>query len=168
MITIMMDQSFSDFSSRASLFLLLGGLKVSNKVNKSGIVTLPISLTSSLFLKLTELLFNSSSPMIPRQLNCSQMPFLIFLLKVSLLLSIDTEQPFNRKVLQIFQANYMASLPMGISCNCLGETQKSHFPPVCQTRIAMNLSREPKMALWMITGRVKPFLRCPTFEYPKL
>ena len=51
---------------------------------------------------------------------------------------------------------------------CLGETQKSHLPPVCSHKIAINLSSDPKIALWMITGLAKPFLRFPILLYPNI
>lgn len=41
--------------------------------------------------------------------------------------------------------------------NWRGETQKGHLPPVCSQRIAIILSTEPKIALWIITGLANPF-----------
>ncbi len=40
----------------------------------------------------------------------------------------------------------------------LGDTKNGHFPAVCSVKIAINLSIDPKIALWMITGRAKPLL----------
>lgn len=50
---------------------------------------------------------------------------------------------------------------------CLGESQKSHLPPVCSHKMAMNLSKDPKIALWTITGLEKPVFKGWTTLYSK-
>lgn len=41
----------------------------------------------------------------------------------------------------------------------LGLIGNGHLPLKCSQQIAMNLSTEPKMALWIITGLAKPLFR---------
>jgi len=43
---------------------------------------------------------------------------------------------------------------------CLGERKNGHLPPVCSIRIAMNLSTDPRIALWTMTGLWKPGFTC--------
>ena len=52
--------------------------------------------------------------------------------------------------------------------NWRGETQKGHLPPVCSQRIAIILSTEPKIALWIITGLANPFFTSFKTAYSKL
>jgi len=40
----------------------------------------------------------------------------------------------------------------------LGETQNGNLPAVCSIKTAINLSREPRIALWTITGLLNPGL----------
>ena len=54
---------------------------------------------------------------------------------------------------------------MGMIWSCLGESQKSHFPPVCSHNTAINRSRDPKMALWMMTGLSNPCFKGWTLLY---
>jgi hypothetical protein len=48
---------------------------------------------------------------------------------------------------------------MGITMACLGDKKKGHLPAKCSIRIATNLSTEPRIALWIITGLAKPGFR---------
>jgi hypothetical protein len=66
---------------------------------------------------------------------------------LSPLASIYTANPFKIRRFLIFSANYAWSFPIGINLSCLGDNQKSHFPPVCSHKMAMNLYKEPKIAL---------------------
>lgn len=41
----------------------------------------------------------------------------------------------------------------------LGDNQNGHFPPKCSINIAIHLSKDPKIALWIITGLSKPLFK---------
>ena len=45
---------------------------------------------------------------------------------------------------------------MGQTMTYLGESQKGHLPAKCSVNTAVNLSTEPRMARWMMTGLRKP------------
>lgn len=68
-------------------------------------------------------------------------------------------------MLKTWNEYYLASLPIGISWICLGDNQKSHLPPVCSHKIAINLSSDPKIALCTITGLAKPVFKFPVTLY---
>jgi hypothetical protein len=46
----------------------------------------------------------------------------------------------------------------------LGESQNGHFPPKCSQSIAVNRSRDPRIALWTMIGRLKPGLRGISYQ----
>lgn len=54
---------------------------------------------------------------------------------------------------------------MGRIMICLGDSQNGHLPPVCSQRIANMRYIEPRMARWMMTGRLKPPRSSPTLSY---
>lgn len=41
----------------------------------------------------------------------------------------------------------------------LGESQKGHFPAHDSHKMAINLSKDPTIALWTITGLKNPILK---------
>jgi hypothetical protein len=45
---------------------------------------------------------------------------------------------------------------MGKMIAYLGESQNGHFPAKCSINIPTNLSNEPRIALWIITGLANP------------
>lgn len=160
-------QSLRVFASSSTLFLDFGGLRESKVWINSAISTLSV-FSSSLFLRVIFFYSTSLVPTTPMKLNDSNWAFLIFLSSLSPLASISTANPFKTNRFLICSAYYKWSFPIGMIFNCLGEIQKSHLPPVCSHRIAINLSREPKMALWIMTGLSKPFLTGWILLYPKL
>lgn len=160
------DQILRVFASISILFLDLGGFRVLKSSMSPEIKMLSV-FSSSLFLKVIFFSSTSLGPTTPMKLKDSIWAFLIFLSNLSPLESISTANPSRTSKFLICSAYSRWSLPMGIIFNCLGEIQKSHLPPVCSQRMAMNLSSEPKIALWMMTGLSKPFLTGWILLYPE-
>ena len=52
----------------------------------------------------------------------------------------------------------------GTTIAYLGDTKKGHFPEACSVKIAKNLSTDPRIALWIMTGLLNPGLTAYSFH----
>lgn len=55
----------------------------------------------------------------------------------------------------------------GTTRTCLGLNQNGHFPAKCSVMIAMNLSKLPKIARWIMTGLVGGLLGSDVSSGPR-